>query len=1027
MAALYKQPSSLQEEMDIELAEVNFNLDDETDDKYESLRGMTLRQLHDAKAVRRVHRSLAYRPINAIAKMMKEGYIDNMPIDGKLLRNAEVILGKPHHKLKSRAAKRRTSRIKLYDRLIDGHVAIEFDVMTFYRHLFLVGCTHPYSHCKVAHLGPTTSEVMIQDSQSLMVAFEKIRLYYTTRGWNISYAVHDSQSGMATTPFQNFVKKRGIMPVPLPSGDHPHRAERKQGFLKEVSRVIKTGFPTALPHSLVPHLVAHAEMQVNTTVSQANENQRPPQLEIDRVPTLEYSHYFPCSFGDMAIVHKKSMVPDKAEDYAFEGIAMYPAENKESGYFFLNLNTGTVVPRTSYELMPAYTHNARKLLQNLYEKDMKRAVKLRQLRGDKDSLTTLSFQSSVATRVAYVSEDPQVQFHICEDHPLEENIHESIDEVTISEDEITEVFYNVLEETVEEKQSFVSIEEYMAYVFPEVEAEMLLCAAQFSLKKGTKAFGYRALKAVQKELLGIVQKGVFEGIHFQKLTKKQKKLLRSKVILTEKRTADGFLDRIKARLVVLGNLQAETDLVGENLRSPTPAINTVLMQITRAAVEGRKVTVFDVGQAFLNSYLKKDGDEIIMELKKEVADILVQVDETYAKFQRKDGSLLVKLNKALYGLKQAPRLWYDTFKALLIKDGFSVSEMDDCHFIKRFENGTSIDLSVHVDDGLATTDNEAEMNILMTKLKTAFNIVESQTSDTFEYLKMKFCVDRDKKTVEITQPAYYDNVFEGWEVTGKVMSPHTEDLFKVHVDELLDPDKQKRFHTTVAKCLYLAIRTRPDIMVAVSHLTTRVLPGTANKSDEEKLTRLLKYLNGTRELGLMLGGDENNKLNLQAYSDASYGIHADAKSHTGLYLTLGRGPILCKSYKQKSVTKSSCEAEILALSDMVSIAIWMKDMYMDMSNASDFTMSIYEDNMAAIHLVSNGMSTSDRSRHIHIRNNYVGQFVENGQIKVIHCPTKNMIADILTKPLGVSQFLYLRDYLLGYKIPEKGCVMGNSE
>ena len=146
----------------------------------------------------------------------------------------------------------------------------------------------------------------------------------------------------------------------------------------------------------------------------------------------------------------------------------------------------------------------------------------------------------------------------------------------------------------------------------------------------------------------------------------------------------------------------------------------------------------------------------------------------------------------------------------------------------------------------------------------------------------------------------------------------------------------------------------------------------------------------------------------------------------GLYLTFGRGPILWKSYKQKSVTKTSCEAEILALSDMASIAIWIKDMYIDMSNASDFTMNIYEDKMATIHLVSHGMSTSDRSRHIHIRNNYVGQFMENGQIKVIHCPTKNMIADILTKPLGVSQFLYLRDYLLGYKIPVKGCVMGNS-
>ena len=49
---------------------------------------------------------------------------------------------------------------------------------------------------------------------------------------------------------------------------------------------------------------------------------------------------------------------------------------------------------------------------------------------------------------------------------------------------------------------------------------------------------------------------------------------------------------------------------------------------------------------------------------------------------------------------------------------------------------------------------------------------------------MKFCIDRENRTVEITQPAYYDNVFEGWEVTGSVLSPHTEDLFKVQIDEL---------------------------------------------------------------------------------------------------------------------------------------------------------------------------------------------------------------------------------------------------
>ena len=49
-----------------------------------------------------------------------------------------------------------------------------------------------------------------------------------------------------------------------------------------------------------------------------------------------------------------------------------------------------------------------------------------------------------------------------------------------------------------------------------------------------------------------------------------------------------------------------------------------------------------------------------------------------------------------------PRLWYDTFKALLSKD--------ECHFLKSFRDGTTIDLSIHVDDGLATSDNMEELN-----------------------------------------------------------------------------------------------------------------------------------------------------------------------------------------------------------------------------------------------------------------------------------------------------------------------------
>ena len=60
--------------------------------------------------------------------------------------------------------------------------------------------------------------------------------------------------------------------------------------------------------------------------------------------------------------------------------------------------------------------------------------------------------------------------------------------------------------------------------------------------------------------------------------------------------------------------------------------------------------------------------------------------------------------------------------------------------------------------------------------------------------------------------------------------------------------------------------------------------------------------------------------------------------------------------------------------------------------------------------------------HIHIRNNFVNQFIKSGDIYVLHCRTELMIADILTKPLAITQFGYLRDYLMGYAIPKKGCV-----
>ena len=79
-----------------------------------------------------------------------------------------------------------------------------------------------------------------------------------------------------------------------------------------------------------------------------------------------------------------------------------------------------------------------------------------------------------------------------------------------------------------------------------------------------------------------------------------------------------------------------------------------------------------------------------------------------------------------------------------------------------------------------------------------------------------------------------------------------------------------------------------------------------------------------------------------------------------------------------------------------------------------------EDNKAAIQLVTNGATTADRSRHVHIRNNFVFQFLDSGTMEIRHCPTDKMLADLLTKPLNTNTFLILREFLLGNKTAEQG-------
>jgi hypothetical protein len=68
--------------------------------------------------------------------------------------------------------------------------------------------------------------------------------------------------------------------------------------------------------------------------------------------------------------------------------------------------------------------------------------------------------------------------------------------------------------------------------------------------------------------------------------------------------------------------------------------------------------------------------------------------------------------------------------------------------------------------------------------------------------------------------------------------------------EPLDLARKEKFHTLVAKSLYLAKRVRPDILLPISFLSSHTL--SPDVDDWKKLERMLRYLNGTTELGIIL-------------------------------------------------------------------------------------------------------------------------------------------------------------------------------
>ena len=544
---------------------------------------------------------------------------------------------------------------------------------------------------------------------------------------------------------------------------------------------------------------------------------------------------------------------------------------------------------------------------------------------------------------------------------------------------------------------------------------VVLETPQMSLKAGLRTFGNDGMKAVEKEMRQLHDRDVMKPVYKKSLTQEQRKeALAYLMFLKRKRCG-----KIKGRGCTDGRKQ-RAYITKEDSTAPTVSTEAVFLTAVIDAMEGRSVAVLDVPGAFMQAEI----DELVhVRFTGAMVTLLLEIDHElyrdYVVVEKGEQVMYMELLKALYGTLRAARLfWQKLSKQLIDEWGFIPNKYDDC-VVNKMVNGQQMTVVWHVDDLKVSLVDRTEVEKFVRKMEETFGKDTPLTvsrGQVHDYLGMTLDF-RTRGEVKINMEHYIDMMHQDApdEMKGTATTPAAPHLFKVNSKDpqYLGAEKKKIFVHLVMQGLYLSQRGRPDIRTAIAFLCGRLR--SPDEDDYKKLIRMMQYLHGTKGMVLTLRASDEGII--RWWIDAPYAVHEDMKGHTGAALSLGKGVIYSGSWKQRLVSRSSTESEMVGVYDVLPQVLWTKQ-FLEEQGRLDTTTVVYQDNTSSILLERNGRSSSTkRTKHMHIRYFYITEQVRNKVVHITHCPTEEMVADFFTKPLQGSLFTKMRNYIMGNEEP----------
>ena len=390
---------------------------------------------------------------------------------------------------------------------------------------------------------------------------------------------------------------------------------------------------------------------------------------------------------------------------------------------------------------------------------------------------------------------------------------------------------------------------------------------------------------------------------------------------------------------------------------------------------------------------------------------------------------ICKVVKPIYGIPQAGRrLQRRVFPWMVERMGLrQLDDSDSCVFVYDDPKGKeTFVIGLYVDnmqivhsaelnaDGDAT-DSSSFYHRFITQLRSDWDIVDEGPMIDLLAIEVIYLPDG---SIKLHQESYVRKLLAKYLPDGPPASlqrnslPYSDTVL-MDVIIALDsstaaepghPQLVKQYQERIGALLYLATSTRADLAYIVPlfcRAMSRPEPALMLATN-----RILCYLHRHPSVGLTY---EPKPTHVKGYADASW----ETRSSTSGWTIQWQGcSILWGSRKQGCVALSSCEAEIVALSEATKDMVYVRKLLRGLDeNHVSGPSDLATDNMGARSLSYNP-EFHDKTKHIERRHFFVRDMVEKFEVSVPFVRTANNWADFFTKPLNAKTFFAMRKILM---------------